>query len=813
MNRIIPLIALYCLVVPSITAKDITVPRSENPPVIDGIFSDECWKSCEWQDGFSILANRKPEKEKTRFKIIAGKKGLYFAIQCADTKLKTRKRQTDSTIWYDDCIDIFLVPAAEIDPDKNVQEFYHFMVNASGSKLDEHAKGGIENRKWDAPWQAVSCTTDQGWQTEIFIPYAVFPNPSGQIWRMNIGRENPGIGNSSWNAMNNFKELEKFGRLKGLEIETERYEIAVTELRFDIQPEKKEPVLSIGIKSRPGRTLTLLNKISRDGKTVSFDSGNVTADQNGHGYSAHSAKISQSGTYTVSVMISDQDGIIAHYKKNLSLDFSPFTLQMKTSYRPEFILSRQQDKTVRFICQLQLPTKELQQSSIEVSAVDSKGKTVYSEKRKELRTIEEFSFDAAKLPYGKYHICVSLQNGSKIYKKTKDLTVAEPYPLEVWLNEKKQLVVNGKTTFPIGFMGCEDLGIFKATGCNMAHSYTLNYKAAGEVLDYLDQAEKLGIRVIMYPFPGGLPRYMTAKPAISEKQWTQIHNYVTKISKHPAFLAWYAYDEPRNPSWTAELKMLYRKLPEWDPAHPVIGCDDTPSGCIALAEDTADIIALDYYPNPKRKTGVSEKPVANIFNGLRKMSQMIKGKSIWNIPQAFSHEEWNESEYRSPTFMEIRCFTYSAIVAGVTGIMPYKIGSNGKKKRGIFISPDMRIGYLEGICPELAALSEVLLADGTPEISVDNPNIKIMVKNWKGKTFLFAVNPSMKNQGKVTFRTKSSLSRWNVLSENRSVSLSDGIFTDDFDIDAVHIYTDDPDFHTGIRLNGVLLKIEQEKKQ
>jgi|GEM_PF-4222266 len=503
MSRIVSLIVLSCLAVTSIAAKDITVPQTEKPPVIDGNFSDECWKSCEWQDGFRILTTGEPEKEKTRFKIIAGKKGLYFAVQCADTKLKTRKRPTDSTIWYDDCIDIFLVPAAEIDPDKNVQELYHFMVNASGSKLDEHAKGGIENTKWDAPWQAVSCITDQGWQTEIFIPFAAFPNPSGQIWRMNIGRENPGIGNSSWNAMNNFQELEKFSRLKRLEIETERYEIAVTELRFDIQPEKNQPVLFIGVKSRPGRTLTLLNKISRDGKTVSFDSGNVTADQQGNGLLAHSAKISQSGTYTVSVMISDQDGIIAHYKKNLSLNISPFTLQMKKSYRPDVILSRQRDKTVRFICRLQLPMKELSQSSILVSAVDSKGKTVYSENRKKLRPIEEFSLDAAKFPYGKYQICVTLQNGSKNYSKNKVLTVAEPYPLEVWLNEKKQLVVNGKTTFPIGFMGCEDLGIFKASGCNIAHSYTLNYKPAEAVLKYLDQAEKLGIKVIMYPFPGG----------------------------------------------------------------------------------------------------------------------------------------------------------------------------------------------------------------------------------------------------------------------------------------------------------------------
>jgi len=308
-------------------------------------------------------------------------------------------------------------------------------------------------------------------------------------------------------------------------------------------------------------------------------------------------------------------------------------------------------------------------------------------------------------------------------------------------------------------------------------------------------------------------RYKNAKSAISEKQWMQIHDYVTKISKHPAFLAWYAYDEPRNPDWIAQLKILYRKLHEWDPAHPVIGCDNTPGGCIALAEETTDIIALDLYPNPRRDTDASEKPVINIFHGTKMMFQSIKEKSIWNIPQAFSHEEWNRKGYRSPTFPEIRCFTYSAIVAGVTGILPYKIGSNGKNKRGIFISPDMRIGYLEGICPEISTLSEVLLADETQEISVDNPNIKIMVKKYNGRTFLFAVNPSMKKQGKVSFRTKSSSSQWSVLSEDRKVSLSNGTFTDAFDLDAVHIYTDDTAFHTGIDIVQLQKKIDQEKKK
>ena len=56
-----------------------------------------------------------------------------------------------------------------------------------------------------------------------------------------------------------------------------------------------------------------------------------------------------------------------------------------------------------------------------------------------------------------------------------------------------------------------------------------------------------------------------------------------EYKEHPALLAWFTFDEPRNPPFIAELKRTYEKLQEWDPAHPVIGNNNT------AAEDTTAV--------------------------------------------------------------------------------------------------------------------------------------------------------------------------------------------------------------------------------
>ena len=81
MTRTIITIALFFSLLPGIFAKDITLCRFDKTPVIDGDFSDECWRNCDWQNGFTSIETGEREKEKTRFKIMADKKGIYFAIQ------------------------------------------------------------------------------------------------------------------------------------------------------------------------------------------------------------------------------------------------------------------------------------------------------------------------------------------------------------------------------------------------------------------------------------------------------------------------------------------------------------------------------------------------------------------------------------------------------------------------------------------------------------------------------------------------------------------------------------------------------------
>ena len=173
--------------------REITAAKAEIRPVIDGKFNDPAWAKAEWHNDFRVLERNTAPVQQTRFKILSDQFGIYLAISCADSFIKTEKHPHDYALWNDDCIEVFLIPEAEVSTDLNVREYYQFVVNPSESRFDQFSVGGIANPNWNAPWEAATAIHEKGWDTEIFIPYSSLQLKAGRnIWRLNIGREDHG---------------------------------------------------------------------------------------------------------------------------------------------------------------------------------------------------------------------------------------------------------------------------------------------------------------------------------------------------------------------------------------------------------------------------------------------------------------------------------------------------------------------------------------------------------------------------------------------------------------------------------------------
>ena len=94
---------------------------------LDGAVTEKAWDAAAWQGNFTNPVNGKKAYQETRFKVLAGKNGLYFAIDAVDNDIFTAEQEHDFALWNNDCIEIFMIPVAEPSSDRNIREHKQFV--------------------------------------------------------------------------------------------------------------------------------------------------------------------------------------------------------------------------------------------------------------------------------------------------------------------------------------------------------------------------------------------------------------------------------------------------------------------------------------------------------------------------------------------------------------------------------------------------------------------------------------------------------------------------------------------------------------
>ena len=797
----------------TLLGRDVQIIKLTNQtPLLDGKLNDACWQQGNWNSGFFILGpEKKMAKQQTCFKAAANENGVYFAIRCQDSEVKSETRAHDSGFSRYDCLEFFIVPDKEIPDDPNIRTYYHFLVNASGSRAEIFSRGGVGNVKWNCLWDAKTQKTSTGWDAEIFIPFCAFQKPSSGTWRFNIGRGNPGVEFTALVPSVSYRDLKNFANLNGIQLDQKRFSTKITDLKFE--PAFVKGKLQIAVTGNfsgiPEKKI-MVNCIISNEKNM-FTANTVLSTPDGKDIRFRiPGELQLSGRYRIQLIGQDSQGISFYLEQEKELNLAPVSIRMHKRYRPWLILSQYPDKKVSFDCVFLLDSAVLQRSSAELTVKDKNGKLMFSRKINKPASKEVFSFDAEKYAPGKYAVTVSVaENGRSLGAFRQTLTVAEPSKNEVWIDENGNLVINSKKVFPVGFMGfgC-DISVFEGSGCNVMHSYAIHFQKPEKLRETLDLFYKNNIRLMILPYP----RYENAhlmKKGLTQEQWQKTEEHIRKLRHHPAILGWAIFDEPRSPEWIETLRILRSRLEEWDPTHPVFGNDDTAAGCIGL-DGASDVIMLDMYPNPVRGGG-NLKSLLSIYNSMKQIRKESAVPAIWNVPQAYVFYP-HKTNNRTPTFPEVRCAVYCAVAGGANGILPYQTG-NPMRKNGMHTSPDMRLGYLKAVCPELAQLEPVLTAETVNGmISADNSDLILLVKRYKEKLTVIAVNPHPRSLGKVVLNNMPP-GKWKVLSEQRTVSTSGSKLTDDFGKKAVHIYMQDLNYPDRIDLKKVQTQIDEENQK
>ena len=189
--------------------KQVVIPRTNLSPVIDGVLDDEIWAQAAVITDFHQInpVDYGQPSQASEFYVTYSENFFYIAARLYDTNpelIRARALVHDNELMGSDD-QIFVV----LDTFNNGLTGFRFVGHPNGIRADAVFEGpGSVNWNWDGIWETDSSIDDEGWVTEIAIPFTTLNfDPNSEQWGFSLGREiprnNEEIAWSSFNRNNN----------------------------------------------------------------------------------------------------------------------------------------------------------------------------------------------------------------------------------------------------------------------------------------------------------------------------------------------------------------------------------------------------------------------------------------------------------------------------------------------------------------------------------------------------------------------------------------------------------------------------------
>ncbi len=173
----------------SVDRKSFKISRTTTPPVIDGCLDDSAWTSAVLIDDFHQIdpIDGATPTESMIVRVTYDDDYLYIAADLRDSEPSAiRATQMIQGKWFfsDDRFSVML------DSFNSKRNDYFFQVNPNGVRRDalrENNSHWID--EWSAIWYAESVIHENGWSTEIAIPFkSISFDVDLDTWGINFGR-------------------------------------------------------------------------------------------------------------------------------------------------------------------------------------------------------------------------------------------------------------------------------------------------------------------------------------------------------------------------------------------------------------------------------------------------------------------------------------------------------------------------------------------------------------------------------------------------------------------------------------------------
>jgi hypothetical protein len=218
------------------------------------------------------------------------------------------------------------------------------------------------------------------------------------------------------------------------------------------------------------------------------------------------------------------------------------------------------------------------------------------------------------------------------------LKVAEANPREAWSPESAPV----PAFFPVGIYAAkpEDLSDVRAAGFNAVQSYN---SQPDIIRSMAALAKKWELRYLPY-----LPSY---QPDLSRE-----------LGGQPEILGFYIEDEPEGRSVPPEKIQSLKKALKHDHPRVLTAVAMLRPQMVAQYQSAADVFMIDPYPVP-------HMPMTWLSDSLEEAARYVPRERLWAVIQAFGGDKWAKGGWpRRPTFLEMRCLSYLALVHGAHGL-------------------------------------------------------------------------------------------------------------------------------------------------
>ncbi|MGC9316458.1 MAG: sugar-binding protein [Armatimonadota bacterium] len=784
-------------------ARDVTATRAEGI-VVDGLLDEPAWSEGTWHDDFRVFdAPDRPASVQTHFKVRFDDGHVYFGLSAdepAPEGLAPSEAGHDGKLWAGDSIELM------VDPDPGSDGYFHYACNCRGAFYDAEVVGpdSVELSQWDGAAQVAARVAEGAWTMELGIPFSEWRyDPAAPTrWRLNITRNR----RSAESEMSSYVPLagsyhkpDQFAplRLQGANLQPYLWAISEpSDVTTVSGPEGLRQSLSLQVTNMTGQFRFVGLEVSHGEGDPSRALGGLDAGQSA-GIDVRGLAV-EDGRALLRVRLYDRlhpDRTLARAAFPHLVDYTPLAVEVLQPHYRGNIYASEDLRRIVASAHVALPRERLEDCLIRGRLVSAESRQVVADVEAPAAPEVLLELPVPALAEGEYALEVALVPALEAEEALATASTAVRKLPEVeheWrIRDDGVVLYNGEPFVAFGFFSVapEWRNELRAAGHNATQWYSAQYRDDEQLLAYLDEVDQSGLKIMFYPYTQD-SQWM--KPAVQQPltdgEAEAIRARVRAIRHHPAILGYYTFDEPGcwgGPVGRAE--SVYRICAEEDPYHPcVIVCQRAS----ALAEygDAADILMPDPYPGFLWRGGPA-RDIGLVGDRVDTALRVAGGrKAVWVTPQAFNWQLVSgRANHREPNFRELRNMVWQALIHGATGVVAYKCERWW---------PDVRLG-MDFVAGEVRDLRDVVVARDRPKavtVTAQQPeHFCASVRAVRDHLYLLACSTAKEPQ-RVEFAFPETRSQvLHVVSEERLIPVTDGVFSDRFQRYGVHLYTTDAD--------------------